>query len=126
MIRTMAKWRCRRGAGGRQGFTLAEVMVAAAILAGAVVAAPHLCAGRSRGILFRESVVAATGLAQDRTERLLQQGFADMHGGSDAIGRFRRSWSISNDATVAWLSVTVAWDAAGGERRVDARYARAQ
>ena len=89
-------------------------MVALFILVGGMIAAAMFFASMARAARFTDSAIAATGLAQARVESLLEQTYTTMTGGSDTSNVYTRSWSVYRTNNLAYITVTVDWNDAGG------------
>jgi prepilin-type N-terminal cleavage/methylation domain-containing protein len=101
----------------RLGFTLTEVMVSLFILVAGMVSASVFFGSMSRAARFTDSAIAATALAQQRIEELLEQTYAGMASGSDTTNVYSRTWTVQFTNNAATITVTVGWDEIGGHHR---------
>ena len=80
------------------GFTLAEVVVASFIMVAGLFALFNLVHHLMRSTHWSTRTTSATQLAQERMESLVGQGFDAAASGSDAVGLYRRTWTVSPES----------------------------
>jgi prepilin-type N-terminal cleavage/methylation domain-containing protein len=91
------------------GFTLAEVIVAMAILAIGVAAIVTATRWAAQATDHTTQLTIASQLAQAKIEEFHAPA-ASVAAGSDSTGRFTRAWSVSSQGNRRNVSVTVRWN----------------
>lgn len=103
--------------GPERGFTLLEVMVAVIILALGVASVTSFMIGLLRAGAFAGDVSTATALGEAKIEQVLEGEFHEIASGTDAVGRFTRTWTVSTNLAMKEIAVTVSWTDVGGRAR---------
>ena len=101
----------------QSGFTLAEVMIALALLVLGVMSAVMFIGSVERSAAFTEHVTAGMELGQAKIEDLLLSKWSDMTDGSDATSIYSRTWTLSGEPDTKTIEVAVAWNDFGGYSR---------
>ncbi len=120
--------RCARPPEGQSGLTVAEVLVAAAILAGAMLGIAGMVPRAYQNIGIGGQITKAANLAREKMEELKNGSYDALlvRGAPDADpqpieGVFSRTWRIEDNGLPAGLkriTVTVSWSMGFGVREV--------
>lgn len=94
----------------RKGFTLVEVVIACSIFAIGLAGVYGLMAWLVRANSFSNRMTEATALAQDKMESLTGGQWTALVSGSDTVGKFTRTWTVSAmGADLKTVDLVVSW-----------------
>jgi len=113
----------------RKGFTVAEILIAAAVLSLAILAIAGMFPTAYQNVTYGGRITQATNLAGQKMEELKNSSYASLIVSSTPYndpnnpieGIFSRSWKIEDSGLPAGLkriTVTVSWSTAFGPKNV--------
>lgn len=109
---------------GSDGFTLVEVVITMVLMLITISASLSLMSWIHQATGFSGRLSAACALAQEQLEELINQGYDDAVGGSDTVGLYSRSWTVTENTDIGSsmsgnriVAVTVSWPTPRGDTR---------
>ncbi|MGD9872879.1 MAG: prepilin-type N-terminal cleavage/methylation domain-containing protein [Kiritimatiellia bacterium] len=100
----------------RRGFTLVEVVIACAIFSIGLAGIYGLMAWLVRANSFSNRMTEATAMAQAKMEELNGGQWATIISGSDIVGAFTRTWTVTSlSADLKNVHLVVNWEDVDGK-----------
>jgi type IV pilus modification protein PilV len=90
------------------GFTVVEVLIAVLVLTVGLLGMVTTAALTTRMIAQGQHYTEASAIANERFEILRARPCSEMSGGSEHVGRFSVSWTVTADQSGIWRRVDLA------------------